>query len=204
MAGSHDRLQRLVGLWRQYGRAINLVGTLTPDGLWEHVREALLGVVAVVRLHEGTLPSGCMWVDVGSGGGLPGLVVAAVTDWEVVLIEPRQRRAAFLELGLASVGRGGGQVIRARWGDSTWNKVVVSGRETRHRTPYFILSQRAVFSAKKWLEEARRASFSRGLVLCHVESGTQQVGEKKPSAVAEDSRWAVLAFEAGSHVESGG
>jgi 16S rRNA (guanine527-N7)-methyltransferase len=36
------------------------------------------------------------WLDVGSGAGLPGIVVAALTDREVILAEPRRRRAAFL------------------------------------------------------------------------------------------------------------
>jgi len=47
------------------------------------------------------------WVDVGSGAGLPGLVVAILTDRPVILVEPRGRRVEFLrncaeDLGIAA------------------------------------------------------------------------------------------------------
>jgi 16S rRNA (guanine527-N7)-methyltransferase len=37
-----------------------------------------------------------MWVDVGTGAGFPGMVVALATDRPVVLIEPRRMRADLL------------------------------------------------------------------------------------------------------------
>lgn len=197
--GSFGRLQRLVGLWRQYGRAINLVGGIDEPSLWEHVTESLLGVALVEqqpRAGESTV-----WVDVGSGGGLPGLVVAAVREWETVLIEPRERRAAFLDLGLASVGMGRGYVIRGRWDDSTWNKVTVRTLEPRTKTPFVILSSRAVFSPEKWLSEAGLARLTRGITLCHVESSASEVAGKKPSGVVRDGRWAVMGFPVETHVD---
>lgn len=193
-----DRVERLVGLWRQYGRAINLVGGTDPAVLYEHVQEALLGVGVVDRV----LPAGdaCRWVDVGSGGGLPALVVAAVRSWEMELIEPRERRAAFLDLGLASVGKGRGRVIRGRWAGSTWNEEVFSGLESRDEMPFFVLSSRAVFSAEKWLAEAVEARIPRGVVLCHVDSGVHHVGGRKSGVEMECSRWGVLGFRVGEEL----
>ena len=46
------RLDRLMSLWRRYGRALNLVGSTEPEVLYEHVREALLGVRLVERLAQ--------------------------------------------------------------------------------------------------------------------------------------------------------
>ncbi len=84
------------------------------------------------------IPSGARIVDLGSGAGFPGLPVAvARPELEVILSEPRQARAAFLELaveklGLANVGvfaspaeelTGGFEVCLARgFGDAarTW------------------------------------------------------------------------------------
>lgn len=37
------------------------------------------------------------WLDVGTGGGFPGVVVAVLTDMPVAMVEPRKRRVAFLE-----------------------------------------------------------------------------------------------------------
>lgn len=187
-----SRIDRLVGLWQQYGRALNLVGSTETSALLEHVQEALQGVLLVERLTE---DSDIAWIDVGSGGGLPGLVVAAVRTWDVVLIEPRERRAAFLELAQASVGSGAGCVIRGRWPHSTWNKKHADEVESRLRTKFSVLSSRAVFRPDRWLVEARSVSISRGLVVCHVESGVLTVGGKKPTGVVEGPRWTVMGFE---------
>lgn len=44
------------------------------------------------------------WIDIGSGAGFPGLVVGILSDRPVDLIEPRRKRAAFLEATIRSLG----------------------------------------------------------------------------------------------------
>jgi 16S rRNA (guanine527-N7)-methyltransferase len=44
------------------------------------------------------------WIDIGSGAGLPGVVIATLRDDEMVLIEPRKKRAEFLERCAATLG----------------------------------------------------------------------------------------------------
>ncbi|MCX4244059.1 RsmG family class I SAM-dependent methyltransferase [Paraliomyxa miuraensis] len=187
-----ERLERLIGLWQQYGRAMNLVGTTDAEALWEHVQEGLQCVACAER--AGAVDEGCCWVDVGSGGGLPGLVVAAVRPWAVILIEPRERRAAFLDLGLAAMGGRDRWVIRGRWGVSTWNEEVVRRLEARRESSFLILSSRAVFSPGEWLERSEEAEFPRGVVLCHVDLGVERVAGREPSNVVRGSRWSVLGF----------
>jgi 16S rRNA (guanine527-N7)-methyltransferase len=36
------------------------------------------------------------WLDIGSGGGFPGIIVAVLSDAHVTMVEPRRRRAEFL------------------------------------------------------------------------------------------------------------
>jgi 16S rRNA (guanine527-N7)-methyltransferase len=51
-------------------------------------------------------------VDLGSGAGLPGIPVAvARPDLSVILVEPRQARAAFLELAVERIGLRNGRVF---------------------------------------------------------------------------------------------
>lgn len=190
--GSWARLERLVGLWQQYGRAMSLVGSTERGALWEHVQEGLQCVACAE--HVAAVDERCCWVDVGSGGGLPGLVVAATRPCEVVLIEPRERRAAFLELGAAAVAMGKSRVIRGRWSTSTWKQKVLIGVEPREQAEFFVLSSRAVFSPEEWLELASEAEFPRGIVLCHVEKALDHVGERRPTVVVRGSRWAVMGF----------
>lgn len=90
------------------GEERGLIGPLEPPRLWtRHV----LNCAVVAPL----LRSGGSVGDVGSGAGLPGIVLAiARPDVQLVLIEPMERRIAWLSeqkdaLGLANVS-----VVRAR------------------------------------------------------------------------------------------
>lgn len=88
------RLDLYVALLRKWNKAINLVAESTIDDAWQrHILDSL----QIYRHHS----SGSRWVDLGSGGGFPGLAIAiAAHDWqpdlEVTLVEADQRKAAFL------------------------------------------------------------------------------------------------------------
>jgi len=45
-----------------------------------------------------------IWLDIGTGAGFPGLVVAALTDRPIHLVEPRRRRADFLTAAAIGLG----------------------------------------------------------------------------------------------------
>jgi 16S rRNA (guanine527-N7)-methyltransferase len=86
-----------------------LLGPNEVPRIWER---HLLNSAAVAEL----VPAGpCSLVDLGSGAGLPGIVLALLLpDSEVVLLEPMLRRAAFLEECVAELGLGNARVVRAR------------------------------------------------------------------------------------------
>src|SRR5262245_58873059 len=90
---SRETLERLavyVGLLRQWQRTINLVGPATLADPWRrHILDS-----AQLWAH---LPGGArVLVDLGSGAGLPGLVLAILGAPDVHLIESDRRKAAFL------------------------------------------------------------------------------------------------------------
>ena len=95
------RLLGYLALLEKWNRVCSLV---SPVGVERWLRCHLLDSLSVL----GLLPSGSL-VDVGSGGGLPGLPLAiALPDKPVTLVESRQRQAAFLrqvvlELALSNV-----------------------------------------------------------------------------------------------------
>jgi 16S rRNA (guanine527-N7)-methyltransferase len=61
------------------------------------------------------VPVGARVIDVGSGAGLPGVVLAlARPDLSVVLLEPLARRATFLDEVVAALGLDRTTVVRAR------------------------------------------------------------------------------------------
>ena len=147
--GELGRLETLVGLWQRYGRVNRLTADLSTESLVAHVQE---GMAAVACAREGA-PEGGPWLDVGSGGGFPGLVAAALWDGEVVMVEPRGRRCDFLELARAQIGAPG-PVLRARWERSTWNGDGVDELVARDKMAWNVCSARAVWEPDVWRENA--------------------------------------------------
>ncbi|GGM09976.1 16S rRNA (guanine(527)-N(7))-methyltransferase RsmG [Dactylosporangium sucinum] len=85
-----------------------LIGPREAPRIWER---HLLNCAAVADL----IPSGASVVDVGSGAGLPGMVLAvARPDLSVTLVEPLARRTAFLDEVVATLGLDRTTVVRAR------------------------------------------------------------------------------------------
>lgn len=83
-----ERLDQFVAILVQENEHQNLISRSTVANLWDrHIIDSLQ-----LLLHA---PSG-PWVDIGSGAGLPGLVVAIVRSDPMTLVEPRSKRAAFL------------------------------------------------------------------------------------------------------------
>lgn len=161
-----DALQRLgvlLALWQRYGRAMNLTASLDEASLIEHVIDGL--DTAECAILAGSRDG--LWVDVGSGGGFPGLVLVALRQWSLRLVEPRARRVAFLELAVGALG-GGASVCRARWNGSTWSEKSVDGDLGR---VVDVMSARAVFAPEVWLSESTVAAASGALVLVHSRAG---------------------------------
>ena len=85
-----------------------LIGPNEVPRLWGR---HLLNSAAVASL----VPGRCSVVDLGSGAGLPGIVVALLLpDADVTLLEPALRRTIFLEECVAELGLGNTRVWRAR------------------------------------------------------------------------------------------
>lgn len=90
--GSWGRLHRHYLELRRWSRSVSLVGPGTfADVLQRHYAESL---AALTLLADGPLRV----VDVGTGAGFPGLVLAAArADLEVTLIEANQKKWSFLK-----------------------------------------------------------------------------------------------------------
>ena len=89
------------------GEELGLIGPLEPPRLW--TRHVLNSVLLAPLLRPGLVG------DIGSGAGLPGLVLAiARPDVEFVLIEPMERRVAWLEEQVQHLDLSNVAVRRAR------------------------------------------------------------------------------------------
>lgn len=94
------KLERFADLLRAASAEQNLVSAASLDSLWER---HILDSAQLVRYESGP---GASWGDIGSGAGLPGVVIAALVEGPVTLVEPRRLRAKFLEQACAALGFG--------------------------------------------------------------------------------------------------
>ena len=85
-----EKLERYVALLREDSRRQNLVAASTLDHLWDR---HILDSAQIVRFEPYPVAS---WADIGSGAGLPGIVIACLVEGRVTLVEPRRLRADFL------------------------------------------------------------------------------------------------------------
>lgn len=104
-----DRIEiarRFADALGRHGEERGLIGPLEPPRLWSR---HILNSAVIAPLFSGRVG------DVGSGAGLPGLVLAiARPDVEWVLIEPMERRVAWLAEQVDSLGLENVEVVRAR------------------------------------------------------------------------------------------
>lgn len=106
------RLEQLAGLVVQWSAKINLVSKASGQDLW---KRHILDSAQVYSLKP---DCSAHWLDIGSGGGFPGLVVAVLADencpdLKVTLVESDQRKAVFLREAARQLGLSA-NIIRAR------------------------------------------------------------------------------------------
>lgn len=96
-----ERLKLFQRLLTAENERQNLVSRMSVDKIWQrHICDS----AQLARLGSSEGP----WADIGSGAGLPGIVIACLVERPMTLIEPRRLRADFLarvvaELGLSKV-----------------------------------------------------------------------------------------------------
>ncbi len=99
-------LQAFAALVLKWTRKINLISAKSEATLWDR------HIVDSVQIYRYAPPQSRIWLDIGSGGGFPGIVAAIIGKYQhpeaqFILIESDQRKATFLrtvirELGLAA------------------------------------------------------------------------------------------------------
>jgi 16S rRNA (guanine527-N7)-methyltransferase len=85
-----EKLKAYAALLRAEAARHNLVSASTLSSLWDR---HILDSAQLVRFEP---RPGASWADIGSGAGLPGIVIACLVGGPVTLIEPRRLRAEFL------------------------------------------------------------------------------------------------------------
>ncbi len=133
-------LSDYASLLLEWNQRINLSGARTPEALaTEHLADAF-----ALLPH---LPQAGRCVDVGSGAGLPGLILAMIRrDLRFQLLEPTQKRRAFLAAA----------VRKAQLGNVAISSDRLDQHLLEHAGQYDFAVARAVFALEVWLVEGIR------------------------------------------------
>lgn len=94
-----ERIERFIAFLFAEGEKQNLISASTRDQVWvRHIVDSAQLLPLAAEAREGP------WIDLGSGAGFPGLIIAVLSDRPVVLIESRRKRVEFLRQSAAVLG----------------------------------------------------------------------------------------------------
>jgi len=152
---TRDQLEALVLTLGRWQKTINLIGKATLEDVWtRHILDSAQLVPLIPR--EGSL------ADLGSGGGFPGLVLAAMRpELDVTLVESDARKGAFL-----------GEAAR-RMGLKKQPKVVISRIESAAGIKADTITARALAPLSQLLAWAAPHRSDTAICLFHKGKGWQ-------------------------------
>jgi 16S rRNA (guanine(527)-N(7))-methyltransferase RsmG len=102
-----DRIERFAHNIALWGSRMNLTAhPEDPEEIAFHLIDSLMPMVIASdpgSLLAGRFARGIEVLDLGSGAGFPGLVLAAASDAHFTLVESRRKRASFLQIAAAEM-----------------------------------------------------------------------------------------------------
>ncbi|MFN3468508.1 MAG: 16S rRNA (guanine(527)-N(7))-methyltransferase RsmG [Novosphingobium sp.] len=168
------RLRQLVSLLAEENQRQNLVARGTLPHVWvRHIVDS----AQLLHVSRETVPDGA-WLDLGTGAGFPGLVIAALQpDRPVTLVDSRRLRTEWLERAARLLGLANVRVVLSRVEDlPTTTYAAISARAFAPLDRLVTLSARFSTPATLWLlPKGARAAQELGMLseswnhLFHVE-----------------------------------
>lgn len=154
------RLAAFVDMLRNEAGKQNLIAPSTLEQVWaRHIVDS-----AQLLAHA---PDSGAWLDIGSGAGLPGIVIALLRDAPVELVEPRKLRTDFLSRVVAELDLTDVAVHTDKIERTNGPTAVISARAVAQLADLFRIAKHRSTSSTVWVlpkgrnaqsevEEARR------------------------------------------------
>ncbi|MGB5077662.1 MAG: 16S rRNA (guanine(527)-N(7))-methyltransferase RsmG [Sphingorhabdus sp.] len=138
-----EKLEAFIAFLRHEASSQNLVAASTLDSIWS--RHIVDSAQLLTLLPENT-PSDGRWIDLGSGAGFPGIIVALLSGHPMTLVESRGRRIEYLQRAVALL--------------DLEHQVEVAGMplERLESAPYSVISARAFAPLSRLFALAARFS----------------------------------------------
>jgi 16S rRNA (guanine527-N7)-methyltransferase len=178
------KLLDYLALLAKWNRVYNLTALRDPEEMLSHHLVDSLAIVEPIRrmlARQGLAAAagGLRILDVGSGGGLPGVVLAAVQpDWQVSCVDTVAKKASFIRQAAAELRLPNLHALHARveaLGESAGRFDIVTSRAFASLADFTTLSRAALAEHGVWLAmkgkqpDAEIAALSADVQVFHVE-----------------------------------
>ncbi|ODP35972.1 16S rRNA (guanine(527)-N(7))-methyltransferase RsmG [Sphingomonas turrisvirgatae] len=176
-APAEQRLAMLVDMLRTASVQQNLVAASTLGSIWAR------HIVDSAQLLQHGAESG-LWLDIGSGAGLPGLVIAALRPEPIELVEPRRMRTEFMQAAAAQLGLTNVAIVTAKVERTTGHANVITARAVASLDQLFAGARHRANVGTLWILPKGRNANVEVEAACRSWHGTFHV---KQSITAADS-----------------
>ena len=139
-----QQLERFAALLNEENERQNLIAPNSVGELWtRHILDGaqLMGLAE----REGR------WLDIGSGPGLPGLVIAILGGRPMTLNEPRKLRAEFLRRAIADLGLGDVEIAECKAERLNGKFDLITARAVARLDKLFGMACHLAHSETKWV-----------------------------------------------------
>ena len=144
-AEEFDALSQFVAWVVEENDRQNLISPASVPAIWvRHVVDSL----QLRELAGG--PSGS-WLDIGTGGGFPGMVLAITGCAPIMLVEPRKKRAAFLDGCADRLGLSGVTVAACKVEQVDWIADVITARAVASVEKLLLAAAHCATTRTRWL-----------------------------------------------------
>lgn len=164
---AHARLTRFVAALLEENARHNLTAVRDAAGIWvRHICDAL-ALAPILDAEQGA-----RLIDIGSGGGLPGLPLACVrTDLHVTLLDSTRKKV--------DATRRIAQRVELPNVSGVWGRAEMIAHETAHRAQYDMVTARAVAALDQLVELC--AAFTRIGGVCVFPKSQQGLDAELPA-----------------------
>jgi len=180
---TETKLEKFVALILAHNATQNLISKASEAEIWSrHIADS----AQLITLCPSKPRADQRWVDLGSGAGLPGIVIAIIAHCRVTLIESRRLRCDFLRLAVDALDLNQCDVVETKVKAAYFRdpvafisarafaplpKVIAAGRHIAHENTLWLLPK-----GKNGVNE-----------LAMIPKAWQTMFHVKPSVTADDS-----------------
>lgn len=172
-----ERLDEFVALLLLENDQQNLISRSTVETVWQR---HILDSAQLLRFG----PAGGRWLDIGSGAGLPGIVLATLGVSGITLVEPRRLRTDFLQRCVDQLDLRNAEVICGKAESLSGQWDVITARAVASIPKLFALAAGMAHPGTTWILPKGRSGAKE---LAEAQASWQGRFRTEPSLTADDA-----------------